>query len=67
MSIGFLVGENDAMIWRGPMVMGAMNDLLFKVEWGPLDFLILDMPPGRILNNRLSLLLFHIIYFFFGF
>jgi len=46
MSIGFLVGENDAMIWRGPMVAGALSQLLTDVKWGELDFLIVDMPPG---------------------
>ncbi|MDQ6994069.1 MAG: Mrp/NBP35 family ATP-binding protein, partial [Mariprofundaceae bacterium] len=46
MSIGFLVGENDAMIWRGPMVAGALSQLLSDVKWGELDFLIVDMPPG---------------------
>lgn len=46
MSIGFLVEERDAMIWRGPMVMSAINQLLREVEWGELDCLIVDMPPG---------------------
>jgi len=46
MSIGFLVGENDAMIWRGPMVAGALSQLLTDVKWGELDYLIVDMPPG---------------------
>jgi ATP-binding protein involved in chromosome partitioning len=46
MSIGFLVEEETAMIWRGPMVMGALNQLLGQVEWGPLDVLVIDMPPG---------------------
>jgi len=46
MSIGFLVGENDAMIWRGPMVAGALSQLLSDVKWGELDYLIVDMPPG---------------------
>jgi ATP-binding protein involved in chromosome partitioning len=46
MSIGFLVEEDTAMIWRGPMVMGALNQLLGQVEWGALDVLVIDMPPG---------------------
>jgi ATP-binding protein involved in chromosome partitioning len=46
MSIGFLVDEETAMVWRGPMVMGALNQLLTQVEWGTLDVLVIDMPPG---------------------
>ncbi|MBO0734286.1 MAG: Mrp/NBP35 family ATP-binding protein [Methylocapsa sp.] len=46
MSIGFLVGEEDAMIWRGPMVMSAIQQLLRDVAWGELDCLVVDMPPG---------------------
>ncbi len=46
MSMGFLVPEDTAMIWRGPMVMGAIQQMLREVEWGALDFLIVDMPPG---------------------
>ena len=46
MSIGFLVEENAAMIWRGPMVMGALEQMLGQVVWGALDVLIVDMPPG---------------------
>lgn len=46
MSIGFLVAEETAMIWRGPMVMGALNQLLGQVAWGALDVLVVDMPPG---------------------
>ena len=46
MSMGFLVPEDTAMIWRGPMVMGAIQQMLREVEWGELDFLIVDMPPG---------------------
>lgn len=46
MSIGFLVAEGEAMIWRGPMVMSAINQLLREVEWGELDCLLVDMPPG---------------------
>lgn len=46
MSIGFLVPETEAMIWRGPMVMSALNQLLREVDWGELDCLVVDMPPG---------------------
>jgi ATP-binding protein involved in chromosome partitioning len=46
MSIGFLVAEDQAMIWRGPMVAGALGQLLKDVAWGELDVLIIDMPPG---------------------
>jgi ATP-binding protein involved in chromosome partitioning len=46
MSIGFLVPENEAMIWRGPMVMGALQQMLRNVAWGELDIMIVDMPPG---------------------
>ncbi|MDE8345406.1 MAG: Mrp/NBP35 family ATP-binding protein [Acidocella sp.] len=46
MSIGFLVEEETAMVWRGPMVMGALNQMLGQVEWGALDVLVIDMPPG---------------------
>ncbi|MBS7541290.1 Mrp/NBP35 family ATP-binding protein [Ancylobacter lacus] len=46
MSIGFLVGEETPMIWRGPMVMSAISQLLKEVDWAPLDVLVVDMPPG---------------------
>jgi len=46
MSIGFLVPEETAMIWRGPMVMSAINQLLREVSWGETDVMIVDMPPG---------------------
>ncbi|MBR0843147.1 Mrp/NBP35 family ATP-binding protein [Bradyrhizobium liaoningense] len=46
MSIGFLVEEETAMIWRGPMVMSAVTQMLRDVEWGRLDVLVVDMPPG---------------------
>ena len=46
MSIGFLIEEAAPVIWRGPMVMSALNQLLREVNWGELDVLIVDMPPG---------------------
>ncbi len=46
MSIGFLVEEETAMIWRGPMVMSAITQMLRDVAWGTLDVLVVDMPPG---------------------
>lgn len=46
MSIGFLVDEEAAMIWRGPMVMSAIQQMLREVAWGELDVLVVDMPPG---------------------
>ena len=46
MSIGFLVEEETPMIWRGPMVMGALEQMLGQVNWGALDVLVVDMPPG---------------------
>ena len=46
MSLGFLVDEKTPMIWRGPMVVGAIKTLTEKVLWKDLDFLIIDMPPG---------------------
>jgi ATP-binding protein involved in chromosome partitioning len=46
MSIGFLVGDETPMVWRGPMVMAAITQLVRDVEWGELDLLLVDMPPG---------------------
>ncbi|WP_028032196.1 Mrp/NBP35 family ATP-binding protein [Chelativorans sp. J32] len=46
MSIGFLVEEETPMIWRGPMVMSALRQLMRDVAWGPLDVMVVDMPPG---------------------
>ena len=46
MSIGFLVEPESPMIWRGPMVMGALEQMMSQVAWGPLDVMIVDMPPG---------------------
>src|SRR5690349_5827481 len=46
MSIGFLIDEETPMIWRGPMVMSAITQMLREVEWGKLDVMVGDMPPG---------------------
>jgi ATP-binding protein involved in chromosome partitioning len=46
MSIGFLIDEETPMIWRGPMVMSAITQMLRDVEWGNLDVMVVDMPPG---------------------
>jgi len=46
MSIGFLIEEETPMIWRGPMVMSALTQMLREVEWGSLDVMVVDMPPG---------------------
>ncbi len=46
MSIGFLVGEDQAMIWRGPMATGALEQLLRQTNWQDLDYLVVDLPPG---------------------
>ena len=46
MSIGFLVDEESPMIWRGPMVTQALEQLLNDTQWDDLDYLIVDMPPG---------------------
>jgi len=46
MSIGFLISEDTPLIWRGPMVMKAVEQLLTDVDWGELDYLMIDLPPG---------------------
>ena len=46
MSMGFLVAEETPMIWRGPMVMSALSQMLRDVDWGELDVMVVDMPPG---------------------
>jgi ATP-binding protein involved in chromosome partitioning len=46
MSMGFLVAPSQAVIWRGPMVHKALSDFLARVDWGQLDFLVIDLPPG---------------------
>jgi ATP-binding protein involved in chromosome partitioning len=46
MSMGFLVGEEEALVWRGPMIHSALRQLLTEVAWGELDYLVVDLPPG---------------------
>lgn len=46
MSMGYLVPQTSAIVWRGLMVMKALQQLLHEVEWGGLDVLVLDLPPG---------------------
>jgi ATP-binding protein involved in chromosome partitioning len=46
MSIGFLAGSDQAMVWRGPMVSRAIQQLMSDVHWGDLDYLVIDLPPG---------------------
>jgi ATP-binding protein involved in chromosome partitioning len=46
LSIGFFVNPDDALVWRGPMATGALNQLLLQGDWGELDYLLIDLPPG---------------------
>lgn len=46
MSIGFMMEEGKAIVWRGPMLMGALQQMLGQVQWGELDVLLVDLPPG---------------------
>lgn len=46
MSFGLFINENDPVIWRGPMLGGVLNQFLFDVQWGELDYLLIDLPPG---------------------
>ncbi|MCX6258247.1 MAG: Mrp/NBP35 family ATP-binding protein [Bacteroidia bacterium] len=46
LSVGFFVKENDAAIWRGPMASSALKQFLFQTDWGTLDYLLIDLPPG---------------------
>ncbi|MCY4308476.1 MAG: Mrp/NBP35 family ATP-binding protein [Rhodobacteraceae bacterium] len=46
MSIGFLLPKEEAIIWRGPMLMGALQQMLQQVKWGQLDIILVDLPPG---------------------
>jgi ATP-binding protein involved in chromosome partitioning len=46
MSIGYMIEENSAVVWRGPMLFKAMDQFLRDVQWGELDYLVVDLPPG---------------------
>lgn len=46
MSMGFMVDESQSIVWRGPMLMSALTQMLHQVDWGKLDYLIVDLPPG---------------------
>ncbi len=46
MSIGFFINPNDALVWRGPMATNALRQLIHTTEWGKLDYLLVDLPPG---------------------
>ena len=46
MSLGFMVEDEEAIVWRGPMLMGALQQMLAQVQWGRLDVLLVDLPPG---------------------
>ena len=46
MSLGLMVNDDQAVVWRGPMLMGALQQMLMQVKWGALDVLIVDLPPG---------------------
>src|SRR5262249_61288698 len=69
MSIGFLGGADKAMIWRGPMVSRAIQQMMSDVQWGELDYLVIDLPPGTgdaslsiaqsVLSTRVGLVATH--------
>ena len=46
MSIGYMTNDDQAVVWRGPMLMGALQQMMTQVQWGALDVLIVDLPPG---------------------
>ena len=46
MSMGFLIGDDQPVVWRGPMLHSIVNQFCYKVDWGKLDYLVVDMPPG---------------------
>ena len=46
MSIGLMTNEDQAVVWRGPMLMGALQQMMTQVQWGALDVLLVDLPPG---------------------
>ena len=53
MSIGFIAGEDAPVVWRGPLLARALQQFLHQVEWGPLDYLLIDLPPGTAAMCRL--------------
>lgn len=59
MSMGFLVDEKAAMVWRGLMVMQAIDRLVFKVNWAPIDVLVIDMPPGTLFHFKFNISSFY--------
>ena len=58
MSMGFLVPPGEAVVWRGPMLHGAITQMLRDTAWGPLDYLVIDMPPG---TGDIALTLSHVL------
>ncbi len=46
MSLGLMTNDDEAVVWRGPMLMGALQQMLMQVQWGALDVLLVDLPPG---------------------
>ncbi len=46
MSLGLMINEDQAVVWRGPMLMGALQQMMMQVQWGALDVLLIDLPPG---------------------
>ena len=46
LSIGFFTKPNQAVVWRGPMAAKALNQMIFDADWGELDFMLIDLPPG---------------------
>lgn len=51
MSMGFLVDEGTPIVWRGPMVVQALQQMLFQVAWGELDVVLIDMPPAPVTSS----------------
>ena len=57
MSLGLMLKDDEAVVWRGPMIMGALQQLLGQVLWGELDVLIIDLPPGDCVTSQIDELL----------
>ena len=51
MSIGLMTNDDQATVWRGPMLMGALQQMMTQVQWGALDVLIVDLPPGSVFDE----------------